>query len=88
MLPLEEAVRKMTSFPAQKLGLFDRGILKEGMWADITVFDPDNVRDKATFLEPKQYAEGIEYVVVNGEIVVRNGKYTGSLPGKLLRKGR
>lgn len=86
VLSLEEAVRKMTSFPAQKLGVFDRGILKEGMWADITVFDPDNVKDKATFLNPKQYAEGIEYVIVNGEVVVRNGKYTGSLPGKLLRK--
>ena len=86
VLTLQEAIRKMTSFPAQKLGLKDRGLIKEGMWADITVFDPNKVIDKATFMTPHQYPEGIEYVIVNGKIVVEKGEHTKEKPGKVLRR--
>jgi len=88
VLSLPEAVRKMTSMPAQRLGIRDRGLLKEGMWADITIFDPDSVEDKASYMNPQQYAIGIEYVLVNGQVAVEGGKYTGALAGKVLRKGR
>jgi len=86
ILTLEEAVRKMTSFPAQKIGLPNRGLLKEGMWADIVILDPQNVIDKASYMNPHQYPEGIEYVLVNGEIVVGDSKHTGRLSGKILKK--
>ena len=85
VLTIENAVRKMTSLPAQKLGLKDRGILREGMWADVVVFDPKRVVDEATYEDPHRYPEGIEYVLVNGEIVVDIGEHTGALPGKVLR---
>jgi len=85
LLKLEEAVRKMTSLPAQRIGLKDRGLIKEGMWADITISDPNTVIDKATSSDPYQYSEGIEYVVVNGCTVIERGKHTGILPGKVLR---
>lgn len=85
LLSMEEAIRKMTSFPAQRLGLQDRGLIKEGMWADIVVFDPKSVIDKATFDKPHQYPEGIEYVIVNGQVVIENGEHTGVLAGKVLR---
>ena len=65
--------------------LADRGVLKAGMWADIVVFDPDSVRDKATFAEPNQLAEGMVWVLVNGVPVIADGKATGALPGKVLR---
>ena len=78
--------RKMTSFPAQRLGLPDRGLLKEGMWADVVVFDPKTVRDKATYLDPHQFPEGILHVLVNGQRVVANGQQTEKLPGKVLRR--
>jgi N-acyl-D-amino-acid deacylase len=84
-LSLEEAVRKMTSFPAQRLNIQDRGLLKAGMWADIVVFDPDKVEDKATFAEPQLAPSGIAYVLVNGQVAVRQGQYTGVLAGKVLR---
>lgn len=88
IIALEEAVRKMTSFPAQRFGFRDRGLIKEGMAGDITIFDPDHVLDKATFGEPIQFPEGIEHVIVNG-VVVKEGKHhTGSLPGKVLRHQR
>ena len=87
VLPLSEAVRKMTAFPAQKLGLYDRGLLREGMWADITIFNPETVIDKATYTDPIQYAAGIEYVVVNGTVTLRKATYTGALAGKVLRRG-
>jgi N-acyl-D-amino-acid deacylase len=83
-LRLEEAIRKMTSFPAGKIGLHDRGLLREGRYADIVVFDPDTIRDKASWDNPHQYPEGIDYVFVNGEIVVDHGKITGKLPGKVI----
>lgn len=85
---LQEAIRKMTSMPAQRLGIRDRGIIREGTWADITVFNPETVEDKATFIQPVQYAAGMEYVIVNGVVAVRKGNYTGSLSGKVIRKGR
>jgi N-acyl-D-amino-acid deacylase len=86
VLRLEEAVRKMTSLPAMRLGLQDRGILKEGMRADLVLFDADAVVDNATFTEPHQYASGIDYVVVNGVIVVEDGAHNGARPGAVLRR--
>ena len=84
VLTLEEAVRKMSGATAQRLGLQDRGLLREGFFADITVFDPGRVIDRATFSEPHQYAEGIEYVLVNGTLVVDGGEHTGARPGRVL----
>lgn len=84
VLTLEDAVRKMTSLPAQVLGLKDRGILKEGYWADVVVFDPDRVADTATYENPKQYPEGIDYVLVNGTVVVEHGEHSGARPGKVI----
>ena len=81
-MALPEAIRKMTSFPAQRLGLSDRGILRDGMKADITIFHPNNVQAPATRTEPKQFPIGIEYVIVNGTVVVDGGEHTGVLPGR------
>ena len=81
LFPLEEAVRKMTSLPAARLGIHDRGILTPGTHADITVFDPETVADRATFADPHQYPVGIDFVIVNGEIVLDHGTHTGALPG-------
>jgi len=85
LLTLEEAIRKMTSFPAQRFGLMDRGVLRPGAWADIVVFDLERVRDRATHLYPHQYPEGIDYVFVNGVLVVAGEQHTNALPGKVLR---
>ena len=85
LFPLEDAVRRMTSAPAQRLGLQDRGILRDGMKADVVVFDPDLVRANATFDQPKQYPDGISHVLVNGTLVVERGVHTGALPGRALR---
>ncbi|MHA1462087.1 MAG: amidohydrolase family protein, partial [Candidatus Heimdallarchaeota archaeon] len=82
---LETAIRKMTSFSAQRLGITDRGLLKENMWADIVVFDQETVIDKATFANPHQLSVGIEYVLVNGEVVIEKGEHQSNLPGKTLR---
>jgi len=84
-LTLEEAVRKMTSAGATKLGLMDRGILRPGFWADVTVFDPLNVRENATYEDPIQLAEGFEYVFVNGVLTIEHDKHTGALAGKPLK---
>jgi N-acyl-D-aspartate/D-glutamate deacylase len=84
IMTLEEAVRKMTSAPAQRLSLKDRGMIREGAWADLVVFDYNRVVDKSTYEEPNLYPEGIRYVIVNGEIVIENGQHTGRLPGKAL----
>jgi len=84
-LTLEEAIRKFAALPAQRMRLTDRGVLKLGMWADVVVFDPETVRDVATFDDPNRLAEGMEYVLVNGIPVIENGKMTGALPGKVLR---
>ncbi|MDA2930345.1 D-aminoacylase [Acidobacteria bacterium AH-259-O06] len=84
ILRLEDAVRKMTSLPAQRVGLFDRGLLRPGMKADIAIFDPDKVIDRAQFGKPHQYAEGVSYVLVNGVLVLDNGKMTDARPGAVL----
>jgi dihydroorotase/N-acyl-D-amino-acid deacylase len=84
-LTLEEAIRKFSALPAQRMRLTDRGVLKQGMWADVVVFDPETVRDVATFDDPNRLSEGMEYVLINGVPVVENGKMTGALPGKVLR---
>ena len=84
----KEAIRKMTSLPAMRLGLQDRGILREGMKADLVLFDANTVIDNATYVAPHQYPSGVDYVVVNGEVVVRNGKHTGKRPGAVLRRTR
>jgi len=86
VLTLQEAVRKMTSMPAQKLGLRDRGLLREGMVADIVIFDADEIIDEATFTDPHRFPRGIHYVIVGGEVVVRKNEHTGALPGRALRK--
>ena len=86
-LKLPEAIRKMTSFPAQRLGLNDRGILRDGFKADLVVFDPDTVRTDATKDDPKHYPVGIDYVIVNGQIVIDSGANTGATPGMALRRG-
>jgi N-acyl-D-amino-acid deacylase len=84
-LTLPDAIRKFSALPAQRLRLTDRGVLKSGMWADVVIFDPATVRDRATFDNPNQLSEGMEYVLVNGVPVIDNGKMTGVLPGKVLR---
>jgi len=85
VLTLEDAIRKFSALPAQRLRLTDRGVLKAGMWADVVIFDPATVRDLATFDNPNQLSEGMEYVLVNGVPVIDAGKMTGKLPGKVLR---
>jgi len=85
IITLEEAIRKSTSFPAQRIGLKDRGLLREGMWADITILDPETIRETGTLENPAQYPEGILYVLVNGQIVIDKGEHTGALPGRVLR---
>jgi N-acyl-D-amino-acid deacylase len=86
VLGLEEAVRKMTSAPADRLGLRDRGRLVDGLKADVVVFDPATVRSNATYDEPRRYPDGIEHVIVNGVPVVAAGEHTGALPGRVLRR--
>jgi N-acyl-D-amino-acid deacylase len=85
-LTLEDAIRKFTALAAQRMRLGDRGVLKVGMWADVVVFDPAKVRDRSTFAEPNQLAEGMRWVLVNGIPVIAEGKATGARPGKVLRR--
>ena len=87
LFPLEEAVRKMTSLPAARAGLPDRGVLEPGRWADVVVFDGGTVCDRATFEAPKRLAVGIEHVIVGGVPVLRDGEPTRALPGRGLRRG-
>ena len=84
-LTLEDAIRKFSALPAQRMRLADRGVLKEHMWADVVIFDPATIRDLATFDNPNQLSQGMEYVLVNGIPVIEQGKMTGTLPGKVLR---
>jgi N-acyl-D-amino-acid deacylase len=84
VLSLEDAVRKMTSLPAQTMRLKDRGLLKEGYWADVAIFDPNTVSDPATYEEPQQYAKGVPFVLVNGTVVIDNGNHTGARAGKII----
>lgn len=85
LLTLEDAVRKMTSLPARTFGFQDRGLIREGYWADLVMFDPGRVQDRATFSQPHQYSEGFDLVLVNGEPVVEEGKLTHARPGRTLR---
>ena len=85
-LKLPEAIRKMTSFPAQRLGIHDRGLLRDGFKADIVVFNPETVKTRATREDPKHFPEGIDYVIVNGRVVIDQGNNTGALPGRALRR--
>jgi len=85
LLTLEDTIRKMTSTPANRLGILDRGLLRPGFWADIVVFDPLNVGELSTYTEPMRYPEGIEYIFVNGALTVEHGKHTGALAGKPLK---
>jgi N-acyl-D-amino-acid deacylase len=84
-LTLEDAIRKFSALPAQRMRFTDRGVLKAGMWADVVVFDPATIRDLATFENPNQLSQGMEYVLVNGVAVIEQGKMTGARPGKVLR---
>ncbi|HEU4921271.1 MAG TPA: amidohydrolase family protein, partial [Candidatus Limnocylindrales bacterium] len=88
ILGLEEAIRRMTSAPAARLGLRDRGVLRDGTAADLVVFDPATVRSNATYEEPRRFPDGIEHVIVGGAIVVDGGRHTGATPGRALRRGR
>lgn len=85
VLTLPDAIRRMTSLPAQKMGLWDRGLLRPGLKADLVVFDENTIQDTATFTEPHQYAAGIDYVIVNGVLTVDKGRHTGALAGQILR---
>jgi dihydroorotase/N-acyl-D-amino-acid deacylase len=84
-LTLEDAIRKFSALPAQRMRLTDRGVLKQGMWADVVIFDPESIRDVATFDNPNQLSQGMESVLVNGVPVIENARMTGALPGKVLR---
>ena len=84
MLTIEEAVYKMSGQVAARLGMSDRGVIADGNVADIAIFDPATVADRASFDDPHQYAVGVPYVLVNGELVVADGEHTGALPGRVL----
>ncbi len=84
ILELEDAVRKMTSLPAQRIGQFDRGLLRPGMKADVTIFDPDTIIDRAEFGKPHQYPDGVHFVIINGKVVLDDGKMTVLRPGEIL----
>ena len=85
VVPLEEAVRRLTSLPARNLRLQRRGLLEPGYFADIAVFDPDRIQDHATYDNPHRYATGVEHVAVNGTLVLRDGEHTGAKPGRVVR---
>ena len=85
VIPLEEAVRKLTSLPAENLKIRERGSLKEGFFADLAVFDPAKVQDHATFEKPHQYSTGVRHVWVNGVQVLKDGEHTGAKPGRVVR---
>jgi N-acyl-D-amino-acid deacylase len=87
VVDLETAIRSMTSLPAAVFGMKDRGVIRESAAADIAIFDPARVRDRATYLDPHQLAEGMAYVIVNGAVVIDNGAFTSALPGKVLTRG-
>ncbi|HET6278499.1 MAG TPA: amidohydrolase family protein, partial [Candidatus Polarisedimenticolia bacterium] len=85
VLPLAEAIRKLTSLPAANLKLERRGLLRDGFYADIVAFDPETIRDHATFTEPHQYATGVVHLFVNGVQVLKDGEHTGAKPGRVVR---
>jgi dihydroorotase/N-acyl-D-amino-acid deacylase len=84
-LSLEDAIRKFSALPAQRMRIGDRGVLKRGLWADVVVFDPKTIADRSTFSEPNQLAAGMQWVLVNGVPVIAEGKMTGAKPGRVLR---
>ncbi len=86
VLTLEEAIRRMTSLPAQTFGFVDRGLLRPDFMADIVVFDPATVQDRSTFEQPHQYSVGMKYVLVNGRLTIHEGRHTGARSGQVLRK--
>jgi N-acyl-D-amino-acid deacylase len=86
VLTLEDAIRRMTSFPARRFRLRDRGLILKGMWADLVVFNAETIRDRASYADPHRYPDGIEYVVVNGQLVIERGRNTGIRAGKVLRR--
>ena len=83
---LEDAIRKMTSGPAQRLGIHDRGILRDGLFADLVVFDADVIKPNVSRDDPKALSDGVDYVIVNGTVVIDQGRHTGALAGRALRK--
>jgi N-acyl-D-aspartate/D-glutamate deacylase len=85
VLTLPDAIRKMTSWPATRMRQFDRGAIRTGLWADITIFDYDRIQDTATYQDPTATPKGVEYVLVNGQLVIDKGHHTGAKPGKVLR---
>ena|SRR5262249_30430921 len=85
LLPVEQAIRKITSLPAQRARLRDRGLIKEGYFADITIFDPATIKDRATYESANQLSEGVKYVWVNGQLEYEDGQLTGTKAGKVLR---
>jgi N-acyl-D-amino-acid deacylase len=86
LVPLEDAVRRMSRLPAENLGLNRRGLLQPGYFADVVVFDPRSIQDHATYAEPHQYATGVVHVLVNGVAVLKDGEHTGATPGRALRR--
>ena len=85
-MSVADAIRSSTSLPAQIMGFKDRGMVREGMRADLTILDLETIADRATFFEPHQYADGIEFVLVGGQFVVEDGVPTGALPGKIITR--
>jgi N-acyl-D-amino-acid deacylase len=85
LIPLEEAIRKLTALPADNMKIDRRGMLRVGYFADVVVFDPDTIQDHATFVEPHQYATGVMQVFVNGVQVIEDGEHTGATPGRVVR---
>lgn len=85
ILTLEDAIRKMTSWPASRMRLYDRGLIREGLRADVTIFDFARLKDTATFAQPTTYPVGIDYVIVNGRLVAEHGRHTGETPGQIIR---
>jgi N-acyl-D-amino-acid deacylase len=87
LMPLEEAIRKITSMPAERERLTDRGLIKTGFFADISVFDPATILDKATYADPTELSRGVEFVFVNGQLAYNRGQLTGVMAGRALRRG-
>jgi N-acyl-D-aspartate/D-glutamate deacylase len=85
VITLEQAIRKMTRMPAEQYGQLERGLVAEGMFADLTVFDPETISDRATYTDPHQYSVGVLHLLVNGEPVILSGAYTGARPGRWIR---
>ena len=85
LISLEQAIHKMTGQPAERLGLRERGVIKVGNFADLVIFDNEEISDHATYLQPHQFSEGIEHLLVNGQCVLHHGQVTSALPGKVLK---